>query len=39
MEVVIEVQSGKLVHALRIMQKRRVPTPEGEGYDEIPQEA
>jgi hypothetical protein len=37
MEVVIAVQRSKPVHALRIMQKRRVPTPRGGGYDEIPQ--
>jgi len=37
MEVVIAVQSGELVHALRIMQRRRVPTPRGGGHDEIPQ--
>ena len=37
MEVVIEVQSGSLVHALRIMQRRRVPTHRSMGNDEIPQ--
>jgi len=37
MEVVIAVQSGLLVHALRIMQRRRVPTHRGGGHGEIPQ--
>ena len=37
MEVVIAVLSGWLVHALRIMQRRRVPTHRGGGHGEIPQ--
>jgi len=36
MVVVIAVQSGYLVHAQRIMQRRRVPTRRGGGHDEIP---
>ena len=33
MEVVIAVQSGLLVNALRIMQRRRVSTHRGRGHD------
>ena len=36
LEVVVAVQSGSLLYALRIIQRRRVPTHRGEGHNEIP---
>jgi len=37
MEVMVAVQSGTLLHALRVQLKRRVPARRGEDYNEVPQ--
>ena len=36
MEVMVAVHCGSLVHALRILQRRRFPTHRGGGHNEIP---
>jgi len=37
MEVVVAVQSGTLLHALRVQLKRRVSARRGGDYNEVPQ--